>query len=333
MNKLTNIIQRGYDYSHQKIISKTYPLVASIEPTNACGMNCIMCPRNKMKRDVGYMEIELFEKIVKQMKANSRIVLHHMGDPLLHPKIGEMIRICYDNYIETFFSTNPASLTKHNINTILDSELDHIHISLDGATKETYEKIRGGVADYDEALNNINNFLEEIEKRESEIKVTIAIIQMQETKDEIEMFKKQWSKRQGIDEVEVKEFVTWNGSIPEITELGNKFSHKFKRKNLFPCIWSWSKITILWDGRVVPCCFDYDAKSVLGDLNKETIEDIWNGEKMQEFRKQTIEGSFPENHLCKYCREKEGFSPSKMFPLNLIFKNPLKLFKCFKYNT
>jgi radical SAM protein with 4Fe4S-binding SPASM domain len=332
LKKSINLWKKGYYYSHKKVETPAYPTIASIEPTNACGMKCIMCPRDRMKRKVGFMEINLFEKIVKQMKMNSFIVLHHFGDPLLHPKIGEMIKICKKNKIKTFFSTNPSSLTDEKIKTILDAELDYLHISLDGATKETYEKIRRGRADFEIALKNIENFLKEKKKRKKSPETTIAIIRMKETKGEIEIFKKQWKNKKGIDNVEVKEFITWDGTREDITQLGDKYSKKFEREYYYPCIWPWGKLTILWDGKVVPCCFDYDAKLVLGDLNKQSLKEIWDSEKMKELRKQTLENSFPENHLCENCKEKEGFPPSRIFPLNLLLRKRTKFLDYFKFN-
>lgn len=331
--KLTNLLKKGFYYSHQKSITKAYPIISNIELTNACGMNCIMCPRQYMKRKVGFIDLQLFEKILKQSKFNSQIVLHHFGDPLLHPKIEEILNICKKYKINSMFSTNPSSLTDKKIDQILNGGLDHLHISLDGATKHTYEKIRRGRADYGIAIKNINNFLAEKNKRGLKKPYTvIAIIQMKETKDEINQFKKQWSGKKGIDKVEVKEFITWDGSMDKITQLGDEYSHKFKRKYYYPCFWPWGKITVTWDGKVVPCCFDYDAKVILGDLNKQTLKEIWNGKPMQVFRKQQIENSFPEKHLCRNCREREGFIPSKIFPLNLILEKRLNILKYFKYN-
>lgn len=336
-NKTINLWKKGYNYSHKKLNINTYPSVSNIELTNACGMKCIMCPRGHMKRKIGYISLELFEKIIKQMKYNTRIVLHHFGDPLLHPQIGKIIEICHKYGIQASFSTNPSSLTKEKIKQILDSKLDYLHISLDGATKETYEKIRRGRADYGVAIQNIEKFLKEKNFRKNRKNhnlpiTTIAIIRMKETKNEIEDFKKQWKNKKGIDFVEIKDFITWDGSIKEITSLADEFSHKYKREYYYPCFWPWGKVTVLWDGRVVPCCFDYDAKLVLGDLNKQTLKEIWNSKKMQEFRKQNIENSFPKGHLCINCKEREGFPPSKAYPLNLLLRRRLNFINYFKYN-
>jgi radical SAM protein with 4Fe4S-binding SPASM domain len=333
IQKALNLWRKGYYYSHKKLITKAKPTISNIEVTNACGMKCVMCPRQNMKRKIGFIDIKLFEKILKQMKNNTRIVLHHFGDPLLHPNLKEILLLCKKYGIKSSFSTNPTSLTKENIQKIFDGGLDYLHISLDGANKETYEKIRGGVADYKKAVGNIKKFIEEKNKKNSKRPITtLAIIRMKETKDEIIDFKKKWEKEKEIDFVEVKEFITWDGTDKKIISLGDKFSHKFKRKHYYPCFWPWGKLTILWDGRIVPCCFDYDAKLVFGDLNKQTLEEIWNSKAMQKFREQNINDSFPEGHLCKNCREREGFPPSKLYPINLIWRRRLNFLKYFKYN-
>jgi len=331
--KLINLWRKGYYYSHEKLETSAFPTINNIEATNACGMNCIMCPRQYMKRKIGFIDLALFEKIVKQMKLNSIVVLHHFGDPLLHPKIEELIKICKKYGIKSSLSTNPSSLTSKNIKKILDAELDYLHISLDGATKETYEKIRRGRADYGIALKNIRLFLrEKNRKRNKKPLTTIAIIQMKETKKEIKDFKKKWSNIRGIDIVEVKEFITWDGSMKDIINLGDEYSHKFKRQAYYPCFWPWGRLTVLWDGRVVPCCFDYDGKLILGDLKTQTIKEIWNSQKMREFREQNIKNSFPKGHLCKNCREREGFPPSKIYPFNIILKKRFKFWTYFKFN-
>ncbi|MBS3088782.1 radical SAM protein [Candidatus Pacearchaeota archaeon] len=331
--KLINLWRKGYEYSNGKTVCRGKPMIQNIESTNACGMKCLMCPRNHMTRKIGFMNIELFEKIVKQLKWNSRVALHHFGDPLLHPKIGEMFKICNKYGIKSAISTNPSSLTKKTIEEIFDGGLDILHLSLDGATKETYEKIRGGSANYQKALEGIELFLKEREKRNAKKPfTTIAIIKMKETKDEILAFEKKWRDRKGIDEVQVKEFITWDGTMDEINKLQEEVSHKAKRTEYYPCLWLWNKLTVLWDGRVVICCFDSDAKCVVGDLNTQTLEEIWNSEKMQKLREMHINNKFPNKHICSLCKEREGFVPSKLFPLNLIFQKRLNFLRYYRYN-
>ena len=62
-------------------------------------------------------------------------------------------------------------------------------------------------------------------------------------------------------------------------------------------------MSIRWDGRVVPCCRDYDNHEILGDITKETLMDIWNGKRFQALRRDHLEGEYDNSVLCSKCVE------------------------------
>jgi radical SAM protein with 4Fe4S-binding SPASM domain len=335
LSNLLNLWRKGYSYYHSKAEVSSYPVISGIESTNACGMQCRMCPRSHMKRSVGFISLELFEKIASQMKYNKIVSLHHFGDPLLHPQIGELINILHKYNIQASFSTNPQMLNDKNIAAILDSQLDRLNISLDGATKETYESLRGGIANYELALEGINRLLKEKLRRKSDKPyILISMIEMKDTEKEVSEFKSRWTPESGINEVQIKPFICWDGTDKDINKMADDshLNKSFKKKQDYPCFWPYSRLVILWNGLIVPCCYCYDYQVILGDLNKQTIEEVWNSKTMQNFRKMQIDNNFPEGHLCKLCHEKEGSPPSKWFPFNMIFKGKLNLASYFKYN-
>ena len=112
-------------------------------------------------------------------------------------------------------------------------------------------------------------------------------------------FKKQWQKP-GVDKVSTKSINTFGGSIKEVN---GKKNEDIKWDYQGVCWEPWHGLHILWDGKVVPCCWDYDGKYILGDLNKQTLEEIWNGKKMQELRKQCATNNFTIP-ICVKCTEK-----------------------------
>ncbi len=133
-----NSFLNGFSYFHRMKKSLGYPMVFEIESTNACAMDCKMCPRRNMKREIGVMDVNLFKKIVNQLKGYTReIFLHHFGDPLLHPKLFEMIDYAHKKGVKTKISTNPISMKPEINDKILKSKLDYFHISLDGMNKKT----------------------------------------------------------------------------------------------------------------------------------------------------------------------------------------------------
>ena len=120
------------------------------------------------------------------------------------------------------------------------------------------------------------------------------------------------AKELGIDEVKLKtaqiyDFKHGNELIPSI----EKYSRYKKQENgtfslknalLNQCWKLWHACVITWDGKVVPCCFDKDADHVLGDLQKESFKEIWEGVAYQKFRAEIIKGR-DKIDICNNCTE------------------------------
>jgi len=99
-----------------------------------------------------------------------------------------------------------------------------------------------------------------------------------------------------VDILDHKEIHDWTGDIPQITQIAGR-----KKSTMKVCLWPWTKMSVLVDGRVVPCCMDYDGKYVLGDLKRGSLKSIWNGEKMVRLRKALLEGRKEDIELCSKC--------------------------------
>ena len=91
------------------------------------------------------------------------------GEPLLHPKVKELIQYAKESgIIEVIINTNGTNLNTKKANELIDSGLDQLIYSFDGGTKETYEKMRPGrfkKNNFEDVFNNIKNFYE-IKKKE-----------------------------------------------------------------------------------------------------------------------------------------------------------------------
>jgi len=289
-------------YKMQMGKSLGFPVVYNVETTNACSMDCIMCPRSYMTREVKHMDLELFKKIIEQLKpCNSFIWLDHFGDPLLSPHIFEMIALAKSRNIRTGFSTNATSLTPDRSSKLIELKLDLLHISLDGVNQKTYSYYRGRNANYDAAIKNVNEHIEQKINLQSPFPyTTVAMIELEKTKPQVNQFVDLWSK-EGIDKVMVKKFSAMDGTIKS-----RFFQEETKSlRKRFACYFPWSSVTILSDGKVVPCCYDYNGKIILGDLTRESLFSVWNNEKMQKFRKEHISGFSPENTLCPNCEDRK----------------------------
>lgn len=315
---LKNEIIKSISYALKLEKNLGKPTIQQIESTNACMMTCIMCPRKHMKRNIGFMDFELFKKIIDQARWNEEIWLHHFGDPLLHPKIIDMINYAAGKGIKPKISVNPNLLNKAMSNKLLNSKLHTLMISLDGIDNETYSYFRGKNAKYDMAEKNIMDLLNHKKNNGSKMKIIISMILMKNNYNQKEEFKKKW-KALGADEVSIKKFITWDGSYEEINALGSENFKKIKNRSY--CSEPWIKITVTWDGKVVPCCYDYDNLYILGDLKRESLEDIWNGQKIKILRKSIKENNLKKIPLCKNCNDQMNTSLFRYNPLKIRFRH------------
>jgi len=279
--------------------SWAYPSVFQIEATNFCNLRCPMCPYDTMTRDVGYMEIDLFRRVVDQLAGCTRVLrLHNMGESLFHKQIDELIRYARSKGVTTCISTNATALNEKAAERILTAQLDRLFISFDGAHKETYEMYRKG-ARFERSLANVLRFLE-IKEKQQAVKphTTISMIEMAGTEGEIGEFREFWQKR--VDAIRIKRVGNWDGSVDRVNEIALK---DFRPPDAPPCSWLWDRMVVLWDGRVVPCCYDYDGKYVLGNLRERTLKQIFNDQPMRELRKLHAAGRADESSLCRGCAQ------------------------------
>ena len=67
------------------------------------------------------------------------------------------------------------------------------------------------------------------------------------------------------------------------------------------CFYPWTAMSVLCDGRVVTCCMDYNGQQVLGDLNSQTVMDIWNGPVLASVRKKFGKLDYSGFASCRNC--------------------------------
>lgn len=300
------------------------PVVHAIETTNLCNARCIMCPRNSMKRSIGEMGMDLFKKIIDECAPyTASISLSHYGDPLCDSKIIERINYCSGKGIITTLSTNAIALSSELSERLLLTQLDRIVFAIDGATREVYESIRIG-GNFKKVTENVKNFIEKKNSSgKSAPKITIQFVQMKKNESQIDDFKKQWNIP-GVDEVLIKNFET--RADPSIQSLSSpEHRHGFGKRERFPCVYLWQGVIILWDGRVVPCATDCNATLVLGDLKKQSLQEVWKGGPLKRLKQQHIRGNY-SNDLCRNCEDFPHINPTRL----MVNKKYLKRFKYIK---
>lgn len=272
-----------------------YPPAISIEPYNVCNLKCIMCPYRNMTRPKTLMNMELFKKIIDNAArlGIGEVSLTFYNEPLIDPHLFERINYAKSRGMRVLFYSNATILNDDKIRKILDNPPDAIRFSFDGATKEVYEKIRRG-ANFDLAKGNILKLVEErkrlkLNKPRIEINFTIQKDNFKEAKD----FESFWKKN-----VDYVDFGIFDNRV-EDDLIGDM--HVRAPKNFYPCRRLWRELTVMSSGKVALCCVDFDGSTVVGDLNLQTIEEVWNSPKFAAIRDYHLKGEGNKISLCKTC--------------------------------
>ena len=183
---------------------------------------------------------------------------------------------------------------------MIDADLDSITISFDGYSKEVYEKIRKGLK-FDVTKKNILNLLKMRKKlNKKNPKINLVLVELEENKREIKSFYREWKNK--VDSINIINMRNWANKIEKKgTKESFHFNYNVKRK---PCALIWQKMVVDWNGDAVLCCDDWDHSTVLGNLKKQSIEEIWKGEKLRKIREAHVRGNFKEIPLCAKCNKK-----------------------------
>lgn len=307
--KPANAILAGYSYLKSSFTrdgtAKGMPLSIGVELTNNCNLRCPECASGsgQMKRDRGYMSIELYKKVIKELSPYLyNINLYFQGEPMLHPKLFSFIRSSRN--IHTIISTNGHFLSVENSEELVKSGLSKLIISLDGIDQSTYAsyRINGDVNTVIDGIRRVSNVKK---KHKSSLKIEIQFIVNRNNEHQIPLVRqlaksvKASLKLKSMQINKKEDIALW---LP-INERYRRYKEKdgeYVIKNSFPdrCARLWLNPVITWDGKVIPCCFDKDAEYVMGDLNNDSFREIWDGPKYRIFRKSILSG----RHMIEICR-------------------------------
>jgi radical SAM protein with 4Fe4S-binding SPASM domain len=254
-----------------------------------------MCDSRGMKRKTGFMNFKLYKQIIDEA---SRIGVTSIrpqlwGEPLLHPKIVEMVKYARDKGLNVGFDTNGLLLNENMSRKLLKAGLNWIIFSFHGLTPEEYKKVHGVDAFY-QVMNNIKTFCKI--KKESNLTNPKTTVQTTIMGNNFKNVHKVFSLFKGV----VDDFnITNCGYHPE-KNMNDCRLIKFNYNRKIPCTSLFKVFAISWDGKVTVCCNDEDFKLSIGNV-KDGISNLFESEKLNYYRKLHFLRKFKEMPLCSRC--------------------------------
>ena len=261
-----------------------FPQRLEIELVSDCNLKCTYCPRHYVNELTGYMDYELFDKIITELEPHPKtiLVLHRRGESMLHPKFNDMLNRISGKFSNVQMATNATALNPDKFEAIVNG-LTFLSFSLD--TPENFNKTRVP-AKYEKVEKKILDFLEYNQGR---ILTQASMVRTSETPEgAAEEFTSIWKDR--VDRVRIYE---------EHSTDGNFGSLKNPRKNRKPCVMPIYEMLIYDDGKVARCNHDWDSDG-MGDVSTHSLYDVWHNEKYKNLRWQHEEQKLTDP-VCSTC--------------------------------
>lgn len=284
-----------------------FPQFLYIEPTNACNCTCVICPRHQMCRPIGFIDTNLFRDIAQQAAALGckELRLFNFGEPLLHPKIADLVATTVGSGLTANIQTNGLLLDETIVRRLLDAGLRYLGVSINGLTDEEYAMVRPGFA-----LADLRDRIQRTRAAARAAGIPLHIHlnahilaeSAAERRADIHRFVTSW---QGLpDSISVSGLSRYEGiSYPEHGHLVRRADAPAPPRPdaEIACGEPFDRLIIKWDGRVTPCCADFDARHVLGDTTTTPLNTIWHSPALLELRAVVQSRSYGHSALCRNC--------------------------------
>lgn len=317
-----NLVKNYWALRREPEIVDSGILTVIIEPTVRCNLNCITCSevtRGRTKKDMDFSE---FENILDHFPYAIKLALQGVGEPLLNRDLFRMIRLAKERKIYVYFNSNGTLLDGENSNRLIQSGLDLVNFSIDGGTKEVYEKIRRG-ASLEEFRRRVKRFME-IKGAHPIPEVHAWFVLNQYNREDI-LPTLRLVRDLGISKLKIQRMHTWGRKEKQDVVPWEEQLKLRERKEAIAVVSQETGVSVewLWDieeekptrrcqapwyttyvtveGYITPCCVHGSDPQLIhfGQLKGNTFKEIWNGKGYREFRK-ALKSNQPPS-ICRDC--------------------------------
>ncbi|MCO4783740.1 MAG: SPASM domain-containing protein [Candidatus Cloacimonetes bacterium] len=279
-----------------------FPLHLDIELSDACNLKCAYCAQGLgMVTDVGFINNDFAYGLIDQAVEMGicSLKFNWRGEAALNPILPDLVKYAKDKGIlEVQMNTNGLPKKKDILIECAKNGMDRLIFSVDGFSKESYESVRIG-GNYDTLVKNIHRLLDwKKENDQAKPFVRLQMVRSNVTAHEVDDFIAYWQDK--VDDVRISDVMDrgQGGSF----SVGDRKTIGRRR-----CPQPYQRLIVARDGRVSPCCADWDQKFVVGDATKDSLKDIWKNKRMTAMRTVQEKDQHDKIDICKNCYVKESF--------------------------
>jgi len=258
------------------------------------------------------MDLDFFDSVIAQASCHSKeIACHVVGDPLTQANLSQYLDIIHKYNCKALLTTSGYFLKKHSYETLFHPCVKQINISLNAFNKNDTS------LSFEQYIEPILNLAKEKIKRKKELFINFRIWNLDEMMSEkafnqrlFHTFSEAFSLPLSLEDIYHNKAKSIRLAYKVLLHFDNYFQWPSLENKVYgdgKCQGLQSHIAILASGKVVPCCLDCDGVIELGDLHKQSLEDIISSPRATKMIKGFKEGKATEE-LCQKCSYKERFA-------------------------
>lgn len=287
------------------------PMNITIEQTNVCNLSCPVCETGAgiLGRKAGSMTFEQFTTILQKVGAHTNtLMFYFMGEPFLNKRFYDMVKYAKDAgipFVETCSNGDFVDPER-----LIECGLDKISFQIGGMTQETHQIYRVGGQ-----LDRVRRKLEETvrlkRERGSRMSIEVGFILMKHNEHEVPRFLEEMAAlgvdRAAIIDPCVRTIEQGKAMLPTDRKHWFYEEKAFNEGRLRPkdlpdntCPWIYYSMAIHVNGNVVPCCRDPKGEEVMGNIFEQSLDEIWNGARYQDFRARVLKDQGAVG-ICQLC--------------------------------
>jgi radical SAM protein with 4Fe4S-binding SPASM domain len=318
LKKRLNLLKSGANLIYRKLHPWGWPLHMHVELTNYCNLRCKVCPTGieTLKRKPAALDPAILERIIREAGPYLlTLSLWGWGEPLLHPRLSEILRLVHGRGIITFLSTNGQNLDDPEVlKALIEYPPTYLIVAIDGMTDETYSAYRVG-AKLAPALAGVNRLAQMKRERGQQFPILHhRYIVMKHNEHELPLLK-QFAMDNHFDICTIRTLSIIDfqndAGYRELVPENSRFSAYEYENNVrvsrrdFICEKAFIFPAVFADGTLVDCDQDFNASQAYGNLvNSPSFSALWQSKKAAKIRK-TIRDDMDSFSHCKNCPFKD----------------------------
>jgi radical SAM protein with 4Fe4S-binding SPASM domain len=300
--------------------SASGPVRVQLEITSVCTFDCVMCNRHNLK-DKGvlqrHMQFDLFRRVIDET-APQYVTLSGLGDPLLYPHLGDVLRLLRERGIVISLTSNLPYLTDKRLDEIARWPPDVFSFSLHGGSEDVFNAITR-TSDFRRSVGNFERLMVKLDRTRTMLRINCALQRLNLTDhDAIWALLERWRLADCFHLMPVHDFGIRVPGVESCRPVEEQKAEAIKvldralasatgrpRQRFLsnwaamlkqvgtgppplsskPCVIPWYTTYITYNGTVVPCCLLTERQHVLGDATSEDVRELWNGHRYRTFRR------------------------------------------------